>query len=96
MKKLWSIFTTDMDTCIYTGSNQVERHHCLNKNKKLCEKLGYIAPLYYKIHPNGAYHDHTQEVLDIDLELKQKCQQDFEEKHGTRKEFIDKFGRNYL
>ena len=27
MKKLWSIFTDDMDTCIFTGSNVVERHH---------------------------------------------------------------------
>lgn len=27
MKRLWSIFTEDMDHCFYTGSNVVERHH---------------------------------------------------------------------
>lgn len=26
-KKLWSIFTEDMDHCYFTGSPEVERHH---------------------------------------------------------------------
>lgn len=26
-KKLWSVFTDDMDHCYFTGSPYVERHH---------------------------------------------------------------------
>ncbi len=28
MKRLWSIFTDDMDCCMYTGRYGVERHQC--------------------------------------------------------------------
>lgn len=27
MKRLWSIFTEDMDSCMFTGAMPVERHH---------------------------------------------------------------------
>lgn len=98
-KKLWSIFTKDMNTCFYTGSNQVERHHCIGKNKhnkELCELYGYIVPICRELHPNGANCQHSDRTIAIDLELKQACQKDYEEKHGTRTDFIKEFGRSYL
>ena len=49
MKRLWSIFTEDMDHCYYTGSNVVERHHIFysmgGEKKKPCEEYGYVIPL---------------------------------------------------
>lgn len=36
MKRLWSVFTDDMDHCYFTGSAPVERHHIFggNPNRK--------------------------------------------------------------
>lgn len=94
-KKLWSIFTDDMDHCMFNGTSGVERHHCFGGfNRSKCENYGYIAPLSPKFHPNGA--SAGEYVQEIDIYLKQQCQKDYEEKHGTREEFIKEFGRNYL
>ena len=39
-KKLWSVLTDDMDHCMYTGSNVVERHHVFGGSRKISsEKL---------------------------------------------------------
>ena len=46
MKKLWSVFTKDMDHCYFTGSPYVERHHIFGKyNKEKSEARGFIIPL---------------------------------------------------
>lgn len=99
MKKLWSIFTTDMNHCYYTGSNVVERHHVFygmgGDKKKPCEEYGYVVPLRPDLHPNGVQAtEYARKVLD--LYLKQECQKDFESKYGTREEFVRIFGRSYL
>lgn len=96
-KKLWSVFTDDMDHCMFTGSADIERHHCIGKtrhNKELCEEYGYIAPLRRDLHPNGVHAGHDAPL--IDKKLKQMCQEDYEAKHGTREDFIKAFGRSYL
>ena len=57
-KRLWSIFTDDMDHCMYTGYYGVERHHIFShthKERMLCEKYGFIAPLRPDLHPNGVH-----------------------------------------
>lgn len=94
-KKLWSVLTDDMDTCMYTGSPYIERHHVFGgPNRALSEKYGYIAPLRYDLHPNGA--NRGSDAGDIDLMLKQQCQRHYEEHHGTREQFIKEFGKSYL
>lgn len=97
-KKLWSIFTSDMDHCLFTGSSEVERHHVFSQMgggvRERCEKYGYIAPLRYDLHPNGARAG-TDAPL-VDKVLKKKCQEDYEQKHGSRQDFIKEFGRSYL
>ena len=94
-KKLWSVLTNDMDTCMFTGSPYIERHHVFGgANKGLSEKYGYIAPLRYDLHPNGA--NKGADASDIDTILKQKCQQHYETHHGTRDQFIKEFGKSYL
>ncbi|MDD3370015.1 MAG: phosphoenolpyruvate carboxykinase [Lachnospiraceae bacterium] len=98
MKKLWSIFTDDMDHCMFTGSAPVERHHCFylagGGMKEKCEKYGFIAPLKPELHPNGVFAGQSAKA--VDTVLKQRCQQYYEENYGTREQFMSEFGRNYL
>lgn len=52
MKKLTSVFTENMDCCIYTGSYIVERHHIFGgSNRKKSEKYGFVVPLRPDYHP---------------------------------------------
>lgn len=97
MKKLWSVFTDDMDHCYFTGVSPVERHHIFggNPNRKNSEKYGFVVPLRPDLHPNGVNAD-RRKAKDIDLHLKQMAQQYFEEHYGTREEFKEIFGKYYL
>lgn len=94
-KQLTSVFTDDMDRCIFTGSCIVERHHIFGKfNKKRSEKYGFVVPLRPDYHPNGAQAG--KDAKEIDLKLKTMAQEYYEEHYGTREDFIREFGRNYL
>ena len=56
MKKLTSVFTENMDCCIYTGSYIVERHRIFGgSNRKKSEKYGFVVPLRPDFHPNGVH-----------------------------------------
>lgn len=94
-KKLWSVLTDDMDHCMYTGSNVVERHHVFGGSRKTAsEKRGFIAPLRPDLHPNGVFAG--KDAKKVDDELKTRCQKYYETHYGTRKQFIDEFGKGYL
>lgn len=96
MKKLWSVFTDDMDHCYFTGTAPVERHHIFGgSNKKNSEKYGFTVPLRPDLHPNGVYADRSK-AKEIDLHLKQMAQKYFEEHYGTREEFRKIFGKSIL
>ena len=96
MNRLTSVFTEDLDHCIFTGSPYVERHHIFGgSNRKLSTKYGFVVPLRYDLHPNGARADRRY-AKDIDTHLKKMAQEYFEANHGTREDFIKVFGRNYL
>ena len=95
MKKLFSVFTEDMDHCMFTGAAPVERHHIYGgSNRKKCEKYGFIAPLRPDLHPNGIFVG--PEGKSVDLRLKTMAQEYYEKHHGTREDFIKEFGRSYL
>lgn len=97
-KRLKSVFTDDMDHCMFTGSSPVERHHIFYNMgggmKKKCEKYGFIAPLRPDLHPNGVYAG--KDAKDVDLKLKTMAQSYYEEHYGTREEFIKEFKKSYL
>ena len=95
-KKLTSVLTDDMDTCIFTQCNQVERHHVFGGyNRNRSEEYGFVVPLRPDLHPNGVHGtDYAREV--VDPYLKETCQKYYEEHYGTREEFIAEFGRSYL
>lgn len=95
-KRLTSVFTDDMDTCIFTGSPYVERHHIFGgSNRKSSEKYGFVVPLRYDLHPNGARADQRY-AAEIDSHLKKMAQEYFEEHCGSREAFRQIFGRSYL
>ena len=97
-KKLWSIFTDDLDHCMYTGSPIKEIHHVYSQMgggmKAICEKYGFIAPLRPDLHPNGVHVGEHGKAVDKDL--KERCQKYYEEHYGTREDFIREIGRSYL
>ena len=91
------MLTNDMDQCMFAGSKVVERHHVFGgADRSKSEKYDFIVPLRPDLHPNGVHFIRTEENLKIDKILKQRCQEYFEENCGTREEFIQEFGRNYL
>ena len=94
-KRLWSVFTDDMDHCYFTGTAPVERHHILGgANRKNSEKYGFIVPLRPDIHQNGVYAGQSAKL--IDLKLKTMAQEYFEREYGTRDDFRRIFGKSYL
>lgn len=94
-KRLRSVFTDDMDHCYFTGSTQIERHHIFGaSNRKKSEEDGFVIPLRYDLHPNGANAGNGAKLMD--LKLKKMAQVYWEEHLGTREEFMKRYGRNYL
>lgn len=98
-KRLWSVFTDDMDHCYFTGSSMVERHHIFESRqgfKQKSEARGFVIPLRPDLHPNGARFIRSEENLQIDRKLKQMAQTYYEEHYGSRDDFRQEFGKSYL
>lgn len=91
-KKLWSVFTDDMDHCMFTGIYGVERHHIFShthQERMLCEKYGFIAPLNPVLHPNGVHAG--KHASKIDKKLKAMCKEYYLEHYGTEEQFRQEF-----
>lgn len=97
-KKLKSVFTDDMEHCIYTCLAPVERHHIFggysSNSRKYSEEDGFVVPLSPTLHPNGAQAG--KDAKNIDLALKKMAQTYFENHYGTREQFIKRYGKSYL
>lgn len=103
-----SIFTTDFNVCavthIYRGARRIEIHHVFGAaNRKKSTRRGFVIPLIAEIHPNGAFRNEAEckrltgrTLKELDHELKATCQRYYEMVYGTRNDFIEEFGRNYL
>lgn len=95
MKKLFSVFTSDLDHCMFTGYAPVERHHIFGgANRKRSEQYGFIAPLRPDLHPNGVFAG--KEAKSVDMKLKTMAQEYYESHFGTREDFRREFGKSYL
>lgn len=96
-KKLWSVFTDDMEHCYFTGTPYCHRHHIFYgpyRNKS--EEYGFVIPLASQLHEFEPESVHGNPNQGLDLQLKQMAQKYFEEHYGTREEFIKIFGKNRL
>lgn len=92
MKRLWSIFTSDMDHCMYTRVWGVERHHVFSHTpleRKRCEKYGFVAPLAPALHPNGVHAGKMAAFIDQDL--RQRCHEYYLKHYGSEEDFRREF-----
>lgn len=98
MEKLWSALTDDLQHCYITGSCNVAIHHVFpgTGRRKICDEYGFVIPLEPTLHNMSNVSVHNNPNTGLDLELKQKCQRYFEEHYGSRKKFIEVFGKSYL
>ena len=83
--------------CFICGSTVgLHRHHIFYgyANRKVSEKEGCWCYLCGPHHNMSNYSVHYNKELD--LKLKQQCQQQWEDLNGTRENFISMFGRSYL
>ena len=88
-----SIIQTQKE-CFITGlQTGLHLHHCLHgsSNRKLSDKYGLTVWLNNEIH-RQVHNGNTE----LDLLLKRTAQRKFEEKCGSREEFMKIFGKNYL
>lgn len=91
-------------THIYRGARRIEVHHVFGAaNRKKSTRRGFVIPLIAEIHPNGAFRNEAEckrltgrTLKELDRDLKATCQRYYERVYGTRKDFIEEFGRNYL
>lgn len=79
-----------------TDYEPLERHHCLHgtSNRKNAEKYGLVVYLCSKHHRGSREGAHGNRKVDI--YLIEQAQKAFEEKIGTREQFMEIFGKNYL
>ena len=96
MRKKKSIIVDDMEHCKLCGSPYVEIHHCLHgtENMKIADKYNLVIPLCHEHHTGGKQSAHLN--ARYDLMYKKMAQKAFEEKIGTREEFIKEFGKSWL
>lgn len=79
-----------------TGAEyQLDRHHCFKSSRrKLSEEHGLWVWLRHDVHMR--MHDHNTPYETLENDLKAVAQQAFEDNGGTREEFVEAFGANYL
>ena len=86
-----SVIQPEFDDLRFSGEYAL--HHVFpGKNRKRCEIYGFMVMIRPAMHdeihknPNGY----------LDLQFKQECQTWYENNVGTRQDFINEFGKNYL
>ena len=77
---------------MYTGRYGVERHHVFShtpRERKLCEKDGFVAPLAPDLHPNGVHRG--KDSGKVDKDLRKRCRDYYIEHYGTEEQFREEF-----
>lgn len=94
MKKasLHSTIQSDFEDLL--DSHMFPVHHVFEgtKNRRKCEKYGFLVCIHPKIHDEC----HRNTESGPALYYKQECQRYWEQHIGSREEFMEEFGRNYL
>lgn len=86
----------DEKRCYITGTNKgLEEHHIFGAwNRNNSEKYGLKIWLRRDWHRGCYYAIH--ENRELDLQIKKMAQTKWEEKYGTREDFINIFGKSWL
>lgn len=95
MAKVKSVLTDNMEKCFVCGNIYAECHHVLfgSFQKKYCTKYKLYLPLC-GYHHRGNEGPHMN--YEKNLEYKRMAQKYYEEKIGSREQFMSEFGKNYL
>lgn len=86
------------EPCCYICGNAYypDVHHIYGGgNRPVSDTNGFWVYVCRRCHTYANYSIHKDPDHKWDLELKQRCQQEYEKTH-TRDEFIRKIGRSYL
>lgn len=83
-------------SCYVCGCNTVHKHHIFygTANRKLSEKYEcwvWLCPYHHNMSNDGVHFNR-----ELDLQIKRECQERWEAEYGTREEFRNIFGKNYL
>ena len=82
--------------CFICGALSIHKHHIFygTANKSVSEREGcwvYLCPNHHNMSNVGVHFN-----VPYDITLKKYCQYVWEQKKGTRDEFIQKFGKSFL
>lgn len=95
-KKVTSLIQ-DGRYCVVCGAeNALHLHHIFGgyANRQISDVDGCYCYLCYMHHNGGNYGVHSNRELD--LYLKKECQTAWENKLGTREDFIKRYGKSWL
>ena len=91
-KSRWSLFTDDLDTCMFCGGIATELNEIFRgRNRRNSMKYGAVQPLCHRCH--------TKITDNVELETKWKVkgqEKIMEYFKMTVEEFIEIFGKNYI
>jgi hypothetical protein len=90
-----SIIQTEKECYVCKTTRQLQLHHVYRGGyRKIADKLGMTVFLCLHHHTGSNEAVHNNKALD--LHLKRLGQRKYEEVYGSREDFIETFGRNYL
>lgn len=89
-KNRFSILTNNLEKCYICSKNKVDIHEIYGgRNRQISMKYGFCIPVC------RSCHSKTEIDSKLDLQLKKKCQMEYERTH-KRDEFIQIIGKSYL
>lgn len=93
-----SLISNEKICYVCRTTENLHKHHIYpgKGRRSLSEKYGcwaYLCAYHHDMSNESVHHNPNK---GIDLELKQKCQERWERKFGSRADFIKNFNRSYL
>lgn len=87
----------DMTKCWKCGKFGTEKHHVIfgSANRKQADKYGLLVGLCYE-HHRGTSGVHGRDGKHLNEDLKYYAQYAFEQKIGSREDFMKIFGKSYM
>ena len=90
-----SLIRNDKECYVCRSTLNIHKHHIYGgANRKISDKQGcwvYLCAAHHNMSDQGVHFNKA-----LDTELKEKCQRVWEERNGSRQQFIAVFGKSYL
>lgn len=90
-----SVFQTEKECFICGTTHNVQDHHIIFGSRRKQSEI-YGLKVWLCIHHHTGSNDAVHHNRELDLKLKRMAQEYYEEHCGTRKNFIEIFGKSYL